>query len=87
MNWEQIIELHNAANVEIGNHSHSHEYLVDESYDLIKDDIEKSIKIFRKSWVTNQNIFLTLLVNTVLNSKKLLKNLDLNTRLANTGCY
>ena len=30
MNWEQIKELHKSENVEIGNHSHSHEYLVDE---------------------------------------------------------
>ena len=28
MNWEQIIELHESDLVEIGNHSHSHEYLV-----------------------------------------------------------
>ena len=27
----QIRELYNDENVEIGNHSHSHEYLVDES--------------------------------------------------------
>jgi poly-beta-1,6-N-acetyl-D-glucosamine N-deacetylase len=31
MNWDQILELHNTDHVEIGNHSHSHEYLVDES--------------------------------------------------------
>ena len=30
MNWDQIIELNKSGNVEIGNHSHSHEYLVDE---------------------------------------------------------
>ena len=29
MNWDQIQELYNNKNVEIGNHSHSHEYLVD----------------------------------------------------------
>jgi len=46
MNWDQIVELHNAENVEIGNHSHSHEYLVDESPETIKNDILKSIKIF-----------------------------------------
>ena len=46
MGWDQIIELHNAENVEIGNHSHSHEYLVDESPETIKNDILKSIKIF-----------------------------------------
>ena len=31
MNWDQILELYKNENVEIGNHSHSHEYLVDES--------------------------------------------------------
>ena len=30
MNWTEILELHKNENVEIGNHSHSHEYLVDE---------------------------------------------------------
>ena len=30
MSWDQILELHKDSNVEIGNHSHSHEYLVDE---------------------------------------------------------
>ena len=29
MNWDQIIELYKEENVEIGNHSHSHEYLVE----------------------------------------------------------
>ncbi len=46
MDWNQIIELHETENVEIGNHSHSHEYLVDESSERIKDDILKSIEIF-----------------------------------------
>ena len=47
MNWEQIRELHKSENVEIGNHSHSHEYLVDESPETIRDDILLSIKIFK----------------------------------------
>ena len=34
MNWEQIRELFNEDFVEIGNHSHSHEYLVDENSDI-----------------------------------------------------
>ena len=46
MNWDQILELHNTNNVEIGNHTHSHEYLVDESPETIKNDILKSIDIF-----------------------------------------
>ena len=44
MNWDQIIELYNSENVEIGNHSHSHEYLVEESKEIIKNDILKSIE-------------------------------------------
>ena len=46
MNWDQIIELYKEENVEIGNHSHSHEYLVEEDNELIKNDILKSINIF-----------------------------------------
>ena len=37
MNWSQILELYNSENVEIGNHSHSHEYLADESPVLYND--------------------------------------------------
>ena len=45
MNWKQIRELYDDDNVEIGNHSHSHEYLVDETSDMIRKDITKSIDI------------------------------------------
>ena len=34
MNWDQIKEIYNSENVEIGNHSHSHEYLVEESAEI-----------------------------------------------------
>ena len=57
MNWDQILELHNADHVEIGNHSHSHEYLVDESPELIKNDILKSIEIFNEKLGTNSAFF------------------------------
>ena len=43
--------------VEIGNHSHSHEYLVDESSELIEKDILKSIEIFEKKLGKNSNFF------------------------------
>ena len=49
MNWDQIIEISKSDIVEIGNHSHSHEYLVDESPESIKKDILKSIEIFEKN--------------------------------------
>ena len=48
MSWDQIREISKEDFVEIGNHSHTHEYLVDEESEFIKDDIEKSISIFKK---------------------------------------
>ena len=57
MNWDQIRELHENENVEIGNHSHSHEYLVDEASDVIKMDIKKSIKIFKENLGENSDFF------------------------------
>jgi len=48
MTWEQIRELESNNFVEIGNHSHSHEYLVDWDNDKIKSDLNESIKIFNK---------------------------------------
>ena len=44
MTWDQIREISKEDFVEIGNHSHSHEYLIDESNDVIKNDIKKSIE-------------------------------------------
>ena len=57
MNWKQIKEISVEDFVEIGNHSHSHEYLVDESNDFIKDDIIKSINIFKKKMGKNSDFF------------------------------
>ena len=48
MSWDQIREISKEDFVEIGNHSHTHEYLVDEESEFIKDDIEKSFSIFKK---------------------------------------
>ena len=57
MNWSQILELHDADHVEIGNHSHSHEYLVDESPEIIKKDILRSIEIFNEKLGKNSKFF------------------------------
>ena len=48
MNWDQIKEIDKETYVEIGNHSHSHEYLVDEDSSIIKEDIVTSINLFKK---------------------------------------
>ena len=58
MNWKQIRELYDDDNVEIGNHSHSHEYLVDETSDMIRKDITKSIDIFKENLGENSEFFI-----------------------------
>ena len=57
MNWDQIKKISEEDFVEIGNHSHSHEYLVDESNEIIKADILKSINIFKKKLGKNSDFF------------------------------
>ena len=57
MNWDQIREIYKEDFVEIGNHSHTHEYLVDESKDVIISDIKKSISIFERELGKNSIFF------------------------------
>ena len=57
MTWDQIRELDNEDFVEIGNHSHTHEYLVDENKDVILSDIKKSLSIFQNELGKNSNFF------------------------------
>ena len=57
MTWDQIKELSKENFVEIGNHSHTHQYLVDENNNFIKKDIEKSISIFKDKLGKNSNFF------------------------------
>ena len=48
MNWDQIREIQNSNIGVIGNHSHSHDYLVDLDNKIINNDINQSIIIFKK---------------------------------------
>ena len=48
MTWKQIREVEKEKFAFIGNHSHSHDYLIDFSFDEFKSDINKSISIFKK---------------------------------------
>ena len=57
MNWEQIKEVEKSGLTIIGNHSHSHSYLVDESDEDIVKDLEKSINIFEKNLGYNPKYF------------------------------
>ncbi len=57
MTWEQILEVEKEKFAFIGNHSHSHEYLVDYEFIKFKDDINKSIKIFNEKLGYNPIFF------------------------------
>ena len=57
MSWDQIREIDKEDFVEIGNHSHSHEYLVDKNKSVIKSDITKSIDIFKEELGYNSKFF------------------------------
>ena len=46
MNWQQIKEIEKEPNVYIGNHSHSHDYLVNFKKEDFVNDINKANKIF-----------------------------------------
>jgi len=75
MNWEQIKNISKEDFVEIGNHSHTHEYLVDESLETIKRDIVTSINIFKKNMGHNSNFFSYPFGEYSLEFKELIKSL------------
>jgi len=57
MTWDQIKEIEKEKFAFIGNHSHTHEYLIDFSFADFKDDISKSIKIFKSNLGYNPIFF------------------------------
>ena len=57
MDWEEIKELEKEEFVFIGNHSHSHKYLVEYNFNEFKKDINTSIKIFNKNIGYNPSFF------------------------------
>ncbi|MAJ85639.1 MAG: polysaccharide deacetylase [Candidatus Pelagibacter sp.] len=57
MTWDQIREIQSYKFTEIGNHSHSHEYLIDFDNVNIRKDIETSIKLFKKELGQNSDFF------------------------------
>ena len=57
MSWNEIKEIEEFDFVTIGNHSHSHDYLVNFSFDEFKKDINKSIEIFKNNLGYNPKFF------------------------------
>ena len=48
MTWDQINEIKKESFAFIGNHSHSHKYLVNYEFNKFKNDINKSMRIFKE---------------------------------------
>ena len=57
MNWDQIKDIEAYEFVSIGNHSHSHDYLVNFTFDEFTKDINKSIEIFINNIGYNPKFF------------------------------
>ncbi len=57
MNWDQIKEIEKEDFAYLGNHSHSHEYLVEYEFKKFKNDIDRSIKIFIENIGYNPTLF------------------------------
>ena len=73
MTWDQIREIEKESFAFLGNHSHSHSYLVDLSFDDFKKDINNSIKIFKKEIGYNPIFFSYPFGEYTLNQKKFIK--------------
>jgi poly-beta-1,6-N-acetyl-D-glucosamine N-deacetylase len=74
MSWDQIREISQEDFVEIGNHSHTHEYLVDVNDKIIKADIQKSINIFKEKLGKNSDFFSYPFGEYSLNFKNIIKS-------------
>ncbi len=57
MSWENIREIKKYDFVEIGNHSHTHDYLIDFEEKKIKNDLVTSINIFKEELGKNSIFF------------------------------
>tara|TARA_B100001173_G_scaffold278616_1_gene260816 strand:- start:4146 stop:5201 length:1056 start_codon:yes stop_codon:yes gene_type:complete len=57
MSWSQIKEIEKEDFVYLGNHSHSHKYLINYNFKDFKNDIDKSINIFKKEIGYNPKFF------------------------------
>jgi peptidoglycan/xylan/chitin deacetylase (PgdA/CDA1 family) len=57
MNWSQIKEVEKEKFAFIGHHSHTHDYLIDDTNDIFIKDIEKANKIFLKQLGYIPNLF------------------------------
>ena len=76
MTWEHINEVAASDLVTIGNHSHTHEYLIDWEDNKIKSDLITSIKIFKKELGYSPKIFSYPFGEYSINLKKIVADLN-----------
>jgi len=76
MTWKQIREIEAYDFVTVGNHSHSHEYLIDWDDEKIKFDLETSVKIFKKELGYSPKIFSYPFGEYSSNLKKIISDLN-----------
>jgi hypothetical protein len=76
MNWQQIQEIAKENFAEIGNHSHSHEYLIDEQNITIRNDLLKSKLIFKEKLKSNSIFFSYPFGEYSLDFKNIVKELN-----------
>jgi len=76
MTWKHIKEVAASDLVTIGNHSHTHEYLIDWEDDKIKSDLITSIKIFKKELGYSPKIFSYPFGEYSVNLKKIVADLN-----------
>tara|TARA_B100000902_G_scaffold395156_1_gene453104 strand:- start:509 stop:1432 length:924 start_codon:yes stop_codon:yes gene_type:complete len=74
MNWKQIKEIEKEEFAFIGNHSHSHEYLVKYDFAKFKNDIDSSIRIFEENMGYNPLFFSYPFGEYSLEQKKYISN-------------
>ena len=75
MTWIQIKEIAKEDFVHIGNHSYSHEYLVDKDKKYISDDIKRSILDFKNNLGKNSEFFSYPFGEYSVEFKKIIKDL------------
>ena len=74
MTWDQIKEISEEKFVHIGNHSYSHDYLVDKTSDEISYDIDLAIAEFKKNLGYNSPFFSYPFGEYNINFKNIIKN-------------
>ena len=76
MTWDQIKEVSSSDLVTVGNHSHTHDYLIDWEDNKVIHDLQTSISIFKKKLGYSPSIFSYPFGEYSSNLKKIVQDLN-----------